>query len=157
LSLIPDRSSPSLRPATAADFPAIRALIRAVRINPLGLDWRHFIVAVSPEGEMTGCGQVKTHGDGSRELASIAVVPEWRGKGVASAIIERLLAEHPGQIYLTCRSGLGSFYERFGFRVILPDEMPPYFRRISRLVRAMGTLNLIGEDLLVMERTGGEA
>ena len=38
-----------LRPATAADFPAIRALIRRVRINPYGLDWRRFLVAVDTE------------------------------------------------------------------------------------------------------------
>lgn len=142
----------TLRPATQADFPTIRLLIRSVQINPIGLDWRRFIVAVTPNGALIGCGQVKPHRDGSRELASIAVLPGWRGQGVARAIIERLVAAHPGPLYLTCRSSLGAFYERFGFRTIELAEMPPYFRRISRLAKALGIIGLIGENLLVMKR-----
>ena len=36
-----------LRPATEADEPEIKALIRQVRINPLGLDWRRFTVTAN--------------------------------------------------------------------------------------------------------------
>ena len=121
-------------------------------INPTGLDWRRFVVAVSPQGEVIGCGQVKPHRDGSLELASIAVTPERRGQGVARAIIEHLLAENQGELYLMCRSGLGGLYEKFGFRVIQPDEMPRYFRKISRLVGLVEVLRRDGESLLVMKR-----
>ena len=142
----------ALRPATSADFPAIRGLIRLVQINPIDLDWQRFVIAVTPEGEMIGCGQVKPHGDGSRELASIAVTPPWRKQGVARAIIEYLTANEPGTLYLTCRANLGPFYTRFGFKAIEQQEMPPYFRRISRLMKALGVLHVVGERLLVMKR-----
>jgi len=141
-----------LRPAKSSDFPKIRALIRAVHINPLGLNWEHFMLAVNPQDEMIGCGQVKKHRDGSRELASIAVVPAWRGKGVARAIIEKLLETHPGDLYLTCRASLQPFYERFDFEVIETPQMPRYFRRISRLASALGVLRIVDQKLLVMER-----
>ena len=141
----------SLRPATSTDFPAIRGLIRLVQINPIDLDWQRFVIAVTPEGEMIGCGQVKPHGDGSRELASIAVTPPWRKRGVARAIIEYLTASEPGTLYLTCRASLGPFYTRFGFKAIEQPEMPPYFRRISRLMKALGVLHVVGEGLLVMK------
>jgi len=141
-----------LRPAKSSDFPKIRALIRAVHINPLGLNWEHFVLAVNPQDEMIGCGQVKNHRDGSKELASIAIVPAWRGKGVARAIIEKLLETHPGDLYLTCRSSLQPFYERFGFEVIAIPQMPRYFRRISRLARTLGMLRIVDQKLLVMER-----
>jgi amino-acid N-acetyltransferase len=141
----------SLRPATSTDFPAIRGLIRLVQINPIDLDWQRFVIAVTPEGEMIGCGQVKPHGDGSRELASIAVTPPWRKRGVARAIIEHLTASEPGTLYLTCRASLGPFYTRFGFKAIEQPEMPPYFRRISRLMKALGVLHVVGEGLLVMK------
>jgi len=141
----------ALRPATSADFPAIRGLIRLVQINPIDLDWQRFVIAVTPEGEMIGCGQVKPHGDGSRELASIAVTPPWRKRGVARAIIEHLTASEPGTLYLTCRASLGPFYTRFGFKAIEQPEMPPYFRRISRLMKALGVLHVVGEGLLVMK------
>jgi amino-acid N-acetyltransferase len=145
-----------LRPAMETDAPDIRELVHQAQINPLDLDWPRFIVAVSPEGELIGCGQVKTHRDGSRELASIVVAPAFRNQGVARAIIEHLTAQHPGVLYLTCRSSLGAFYEKFGYQIVRDDEMPPYFRRISRLFRILGKVHLIGGDgLLVMRREEG--
>lgn len=130
-----------LRRAEPADARPIRRLIHAERLNPLGLDWRRFWLAVDEEGRIIGCGQVKPHRDGSRELASIAVVREWRGRGVASAIIRQLLAEHPSPLYLTCRAELAGFYARFGFQVAAnPADLPPYFRRVARLSRWLGRL-----------------
>ncbi len=141
-----------LRSASAGDAQAIRALIRSAQINPVGLDWRRFTLAVDGSGRLVGCGQIKPHRDGSRELASIAVVPEWRGRGVARALIEHLLETHPGTLYLTCRASLGSLYASFGFQVVDESEMPTYFRWVSRTVRLMRRLGLAGEGLLVMGR-----
>ena len=144
----------TVRPATAEDDPAIRRLVQIGRVNPTGLDWRRFSVAVTPHGLVIGCGQIKPHGDGSRELASIVVDPEWRGQGVARAIIERLLGEHPGDLHLMCRSALGEFYEKFGFRSLSLGEMPKYFRRISRVAGLLHALQGEGDSLLVMRRDG---
>jgi N-acetylglutamate synthase-like GNAT family acetyltransferase len=143
-----------LRPAGAKDFPAIRSLIRAAQINPLGLDWRRFIIAVDSAGRLIACGQVKPHQDGSKELASIAVIAEQRRQGVASLIIERLIRSHPGPLFLTCRDTLETFYTRFGFRKLALEEMPPYFRRVARIARIAKALKLVSEDLLVMKREG---
>jgi len=140
-----------LRPASEEDFPAIRALIRIVGINPTGLDWHRFVVAVTPDDEMIGCGQVKPRADGTRELASIAVRPAYRQQGIAQAIIDRLLAKNPPPLYLICRNGLGPFYERFGFRDIQESEMPPYFKRLTRAARMFMRVNL-----LVMLREGDD-
>jgi N-acetylglutamate synthase-like GNAT family acetyltransferase len=117
----------------------------------MGLDWHRFILAVSPSGEMLGCGQLKPHDDGSLELASIAVRAAHRRQGVARAIIERLIAGAPRPLYLTCRSRLGPFYEQWGFRSLEPAEMPPHFRRLARLARTMFAFSEKGETLLVMK------
>ena len=138
----------SIRPATERDAAAIRRLINATHINPFGLDWRRFRIAVGPSGEMLGCGQVKPHADGSRELASIAVWPQFRGMGVARAVIERLLSENPPPLYLYCRASLRPLYEKFGFQVIPLEVMPPYYRRVARLVRLFR--RVMPEGLLVM-------
>lgn len=146
-----------LRPASREDFPAIRSLIHSVHINPFGLNWQRFIVAEAMGGGLIGCGQIKTHADGSHELASIAVVPAWQGNGVARAIIEKLLDSHQGTLYLTCRSHLRVFYEKFGFIDAPDNDLPPYFKRIRSLVRYLARLHLTPDGLLVMRRLGSPA
>jgi GNAT superfamily N-acetyltransferase len=125
-------SSVRIRPATAADQAEITRIGRSSPIAPFGLRWRHFLVA-EDRGRIVGMGQVKQHGDGSRELASIAVIGEYRHKGVASAIINALLAREAGAVYLVCRDALETFYHRFGFVTVGRDELPPYFRRLARI------------------------
>jgi amino-acid N-acetyltransferase len=103
-------------------------------------------------GKAIGCGQIKPHKDGTFELASIVVLPEWRGKGVARRIIEQLLEIHPGRLYLTCRSNLESLYQRFGFRTIQEEEMTSYFRRLNRIAHFISRIFHLPFSLLVMKR-----
>ncbi len=129
------------RRATARDANAIRTLIFRVGINPRGLDWRRFLLAVNKQDRVIGCGQVKPHADGSRELASIAVRPKVRRRGVASALIRMLMKENDPPLWLMCRSGLAGFYERFGFVIVGdPALMPRYFQRVHRMVTIAGRL-----------------
>ncbi len=144
-----------LRPAEAADQKCIVAIIHAAGINPLNLKWPHFVVAVDDvSGEIVGTAQVKTHGDGSREFASLAVVPQWQGRGLARRLIEYWLDRTPGTLYLTCRSSLGGLYAKFGFRAIGESEMTRYFRRLSRLAAVLRPLMRRDDTLLVMRRDG---
>ena len=129
----------------------IRSLIHKVQINPTGLDWRRFHVAATTEGSMLGCGQIKLHGEGSREMASIAVREQARGQGVARAVIEALLAlESERPLYLMCRTRLKPLYVKFGFHPIGLEEMPLYFRRISRAERIFNSRGQPEDRLLVM-------
>ncbi len=141
-----------MRPATGADAQTIRHIIHLVGINPTGLSWKRFTVAVDSRGTIIGCGQVKPHKDGSLELASIAVLPEWRGRGIARGIIEYLLAQYPGRLYLMCRSPLEPLYRKFGFEAIEYTEMPPYFQQISRLAALYNRLSHEEDHLSVMRR-----
>lgn len=139
----------TLRPAAADDAADIKTLIRLVRINPMDLDWRRFIIASSADGELVACAQVKPHADGTLELASLAVRPAWRGRGLARRLVEQLLSQSPRPLYLTCRSSLGVFYGKFGFRTLAFDELTPYFRRLQRLAGVF--LFRKDETLLVMK------
>jgi amino-acid N-acetyltransferase len=132
-----------VRPATAADAFAIKAIVRAAWLNPLDLDWPRFLLATWDQ-DIIGIGQVKPHGDGSRELASIAVVPEWQGQGVGSMLIRVLLSRENGPLYLMTVPKTAGYYTRFGFRTLPRSEMSAYFRRLydaARIVRAL-TLGL---------------
>ncbi|MGB8982356.1 MAG: GNAT family N-acetyltransferase [Anaerolineales bacterium] len=141
----------AIRPARETESVQIRDLIHEVGINPMGLDWKRFVVAVDDRDAMIGCGQLKPHGPEVLELASIAVHPEHQGKGAARAIIEHLLRDSPRPLYLMCQSSLGPFYEKFGFQGISYEEMPRYFQRMSKLAGLVTTLARREERLLVMK------
>lgn len=140
-----------VRPAVEAESGRIKDLIHLVGINPTGLDWRRFLVAVDESGRVIACGQVKPHGADILELASIAVLPEYRGQGIARRIIEVLLAQSPRPLYLMCIAHNGPMYEKFGFVPIDGDELPKYFRRMKNLFAVAKAMRRTEEDLWVMK------
>ena len=125
----------AVRDAAVKDAATIRRIVRAANINPTGLNWPRFVVAEDGD-EIVGVGQVKQHRDGTRELASIAVIPSRQGQGIGSAIIRELLRRESGVVHLTCRSGLQGYYERFGFGRLEPREYPPYFARRMPMINS---------------------
>jgi N-acetylglutamate synthase-like GNAT family acetyltransferase len=142
--------TPTIRPAKADDQTTIRRMIRAAGLNPMSLSWPNFLVA-EDAGDVVAIGQVKTHRDGSRELASIAVVPARQGEGIGSSIVNALLDRHgAGVLHLTCESRRQGYYERFGFRRIPRKEFPRYFARLVPFVNAV--MRLGGTEITVMRR-----
>lgn len=141
----------TLRPARESEFRIIKDLIHLTGINPMGLDWKRFIVAVNDQDQILGIGQIKPHGNEVLELASVAVYPEYRSQGIARAIIEYLLKDSPRPLYLTCISTLEPLYQKFGFQTISYDEMPRYFQRISKLANVMFTFASRDDHLSVMK------
>jgi amino-acid N-acetyltransferase len=131
-----------IRPATAADQATISAMVRDAQLNPFRLHWRDFLVA-EDERRIVGIGQVRPHGDGSRELSSLVVARECRGTGVGSQIVHALLARERGPIYLFCREQLTPFYARFGFRTTESQALP---RALARMLR-FGNLMTSAEAL----------
>jgi N-acetylglutamate synthase-like GNAT family acetyltransferase len=146
-----------IRSATAADQSTIKTIIRTAGINPFSLDWPRFLIA-EENGQIVGVGQIKPHKDGSRELASIAVLPERQGQGIGSQIIYALLAREKGVLYLFCRDALEGYYTRFGFQTVERAQLPWELARIHRLGSSFAALGarLSGHKmhLIVMRREG---
>ncbi len=140
-----------LRKAVESDSGRIKQLVIEADINPSGLDWRRFILAVADEDRLLGCGQIKPHGKAVLELASIAVRPSYQKQGIARAIIENLLEGSPRPIYLMCTSSMGPLYEKFNFHNLDYDQMPRYFQRISKVAGVLEALDDVGETLFVMK------
>jgi N-acetylglutamate synthase-like GNAT family acetyltransferase len=140
----------TIRPALELESAQIKDLINVVGINPTGLDWKRFLVAGNDRGEIIACGQIKPHGADILELASIAVHPDYRGQGLARAVIEALLDKTPRPIYLMCIAHNGPMYEKFGFAAQEQAQMPRYFQRIKKLFDVANVIRR-GEELLVMK------
>jgi N-acetylglutamate synthase-like GNAT family acetyltransferase len=129
----------------------IRKIIRQARLNPLSIRWPAFVMAEELSGSFLGCAQLKIHKDGSCELASLYVKPEHRNRGVAAALIQHLQEQSSSNLWLTCRSGLIPFYQRFAFIEIRETtRMPAYFRRVWHVFRYFERGLKLREGLAVM-------
>jgi N-acetylglutamate synthase-like GNAT family acetyltransferase len=141
--------SPALRPATQADEKKIKDLIYQARLNPMSLEWERFIVA-EEDGQFVGCVQLKPHKDGARELASLAVIPEKKGRGIGAMLVNAIIEQNPGELYLMCEAGLTGYYQRFGFEEIGPEVMPRSFKVPYRAARLFSKVS--GFRLAIMRR-----
>lgn len=115
--------SVAIRPASVNDQEAIVALVRTERLNPTGLHWPNFVVATHGH-ELVGAAQIRKHRDGSRELGSLVVKPQWRGQGVASGMIDALLASEPGDVLAITGLVRTAYFSRWGFRPIAKRRVP---------------------------------
>ncbi|WP_426452839.1 GNAT family N-acetyltransferase [Paenibacillus sp. S-38] len=83
----------------------------------------HAVVAEA-EGRTVGMGRIVGDGAMYFYIQDVAVLPEYRGRGIGRAIVERLLAYIRANRYaqglafvgLFASPGKEGFYERFGFR-----------------------------------------
>lgn len=118
-----------IRPAVEADGATIRSMVREARLVPTNLHWSRFLVA--EEGELiVGIQQVKVHKGGTREVASRAVRPQFRRRGIGTELMRAALARKSGPLYLRCNEKWARYYERFGFRRVEPTGLPADFRRL---------------------------
>lgn len=122
------------RKARPDDQAEITEMIRRAHLNPRSLDWSRFVVA-QRHGTIVGCGQVRVHADGARELASLVVQPTVRGQGVAGGIIDALLADDSGEMYTLIDRRFARHFQRWGFHVVDPDRLPRSVMRTYRIGR----------------------
>jgi len=90
---------------------------------PEELEWdefdetSHHVLALDNNNTAIGCGRIKPDG----QIGRMAVLKDWRNKGVGNAILETLLnrAKESGlnEIYLHAQLTAIEFYEKSGFIV----------------------------------------
>lgn len=126
--------SVTIRPARAADQKTILSLIRQAKINPRNLHWENFLVA-EDNGRIVGIRQVRVHSQGTREVGSGFVVPEYRHQGVSARLMNEILSREAGPLYAMINEKWMPYYEQFGFQRMAVEKLPPDFRREYRIGR----------------------
>ena len=113
--------------------PLLRSVREAVFIReqgvPAELEWdgldadSHHVLALSNSGQAIGCGRILPNA----HIGRVAVIPEWRGKNVGTAILEGLLAfagsKGYSEVVLDAQVQALPFYQHFGFVVEGDDFM----------------------------------
>lgn len=111
--------------ASAGDAAAVRGIRRAVFIEEQGvpesleIDGRDpaclHVLAWAAEGGPVGTARLLPEG----KIGRVAVLAPWRGRGVGSALVRRLVeaADAAGlaKVSLHAQSGTTGFYEKLGF------------------------------------------
>ncbi len=108
------------------DGPTLRTIRETVFIHeqhvPAELEWDEFdasclhILALDSVGNPIGTARLLPDG----HIGRMAVLKDWRGHGVGSALLQRLLEEakkrHLLQVIVNAQTYAAGFYTRFGFR-----------------------------------------
>lgn len=126
----------TLRPAVAADAPAIAELLHSYALQGVLLDrsvedilfyLKNFTVAVDDSGLLLGCMAVRDFGNNLLEVRSLAVRADLCRSGIGRQLVMRAIAnlEAQGGDYrlfaLTLQPG---FFEKLNFRIVEKELFP---------------------------------
>jgi len=126
--------------------PALRAIRETVFIHeqhvPVELEWDEFdanclhMLALDSAGYPIGTARLLPDG----HIGRMAVLKDWRGRSVGSALLLRLLAEarkrHLQQVIVNAQTYAAVFYARFGFQTAgeeFIDAGIPHVRMVLQL------------------------
>lgn len=100
-----------VRKAAASDLPAVVGLAKALDLDYPGLEGDVLWVA-EERGAAVGLVALREHPD-CLELCALGVDPKARNKGAGKALVEALMAEAPGPVYLA--TVIPAYFESCGF------------------------------------------
>jgi len=122
----------ALRPAAAADDPALRVLLESARLPfaDVASERQDFIVATSG-GQVVGCVALETHGDAAL-LRSLAVADPVRGAGLGRVLYDRIVARAKAKgltRLLLLTTTAVPFFGRRGFQPVDRSQVPDVMAR----------------------------
>lgn len=144
----------TVRPASSTDSEAVLDLLLRCELPTHGVSDRFpagYSVAVTDSGTVVGAAGVERYGTYAL-LRSVAVDPDWRGRGLAERLIaERMRwAQRSGArtMYLLTTTA-ADYFSRRGFRRVAREEVPPEVRSSSEFT----TVCPVTADVMVRELT----
>jgi len=125
---------PAIRPAVAADLPAIERLLRAANLPLVGvadsLDTFFVVELAGEDHALAGVGGLEL-GRINALVRSVVVGADWRGHGLGRALVQRLIAAAEQRqvrtLYLLTTTA-EHYFPEFGFSVVSRDDVPADIR-----------------------------
>ncbi len=116
-----------IRVASALETELEKVLALSLSMSLDTEDFRIKEFLTAKEGDhIIGFGRLRTY-PGFREVASVGVLAENRGKGIGSLVVNELVRQTHGEIYLTCV--IPGFFSKLGFEIVkdFPPELIPKY------------------------------
>ncbi|MFN8607270.1 MAG: N-acetyltransferase [Vulcanimicrobiota bacterium] len=118
-----------IRKAQLRDVPAIAELVNKYASEGLMLskrqvdlyeNIREFVVVVTSDGQLMGCGALRTVWHNLAEVRSLAIAPEAKGMGLGRRIVDELIKEanQLGLAKVFALTYQQVFFEKLGFQVV---------------------------------------
>lgn len=118
-----------IRKAQLRDVPAIAELVNQYAAEGLMLskrqvdlyeNIREFVVVVTSDGQLMGCGALRTVWHNLAEVRSLAIAPEAKGMGLGRRIVDELIKEanQLGLAKVFALTYQQVFFEKLGFHVV---------------------------------------
>lgn len=125
-----------IRTATISDIPAIESLLHASQLPAEGVKEHiaNFFVA-EEEGKLVGAGGLENCGEGIGLLRSFAVQAEYRNRGIAQQLYERVLAQaSQSGISFMCllTTNAHGYFAKLGFASIARANAPEAVRNTQQ-------------------------
>lgn len=125
---------PKIRVAGQSDLPAIEALLTASDLPIIGVrDALCSFLVAEAEGKIVGVVGIERHGRHAL-LRSTAVAKEWRSRGIARQLVDRIIAEAEEQgvnaLYLLTTTA-ERYFPSFGFAATERDSVPEDIKATS--------------------------
>lgn len=130
------------RKPNSTELNEIMTLVTLVDGDSREIDIDQFFVAIDNE-TIVGCVRIKHLPDESQELASMAVLPEYRKQGIGSTLINTILQNTSDSVYLLCSPKNEHFYTSNGFVTITPQALSSSMQKeYNRIAEKLAGTNL---------------
>jgi N-acetylglutamate synthase-like GNAT family acetyltransferase len=108
-----------IKPAKSQHQIEIIKIIEQENLDKVNVNYSEFIIALKQQS-IIGIGRIRQHAE-NKELCSLGIVPEERGKGIGRSIVKALIEKVNGEnLYLV--SDIPLYFNKLGF--VITEERP---------------------------------
>jgi 1-acyl-sn-glycerol-3-phosphate acyltransferase len=116
------------RRAEEGDLPFILEILNSASGDVKDINHGQFLIA-EDKNEIVGCIRIKDV-NGYFMLASLAVLPDYKRRGIGSTLIRKIIEENNKRpVFLFCNLKNEGFYKKLGFKIVKAENIPEALKK----------------------------